>query len=45
MGFSSQSVTYTAKGSNDSYFAVGHTGADKGAMYIESIVVNFTPNA
>ena len=40
-----QSVTYTAKGSNDSYFAVGHTGADTGAMYIESIVVNFTPNA
>lgn len=40
-----QSVTYTAKGSNDSYFAVGHTGAATGAMYIESIVVNFTPNA
>ena len=40
-----QSVTYTAKGSNDSYFAVGHTGAKEGAMYIESIVVNFTPNA
>lgn len=40
-----QSVTYTAKGSSDSYFAVGHTGADTGSMYIESIVVNFTPNA
>lgn len=40
-----QTMTYTPTATNHSYFAIGHTGANTGSMYIESIVVNFTPNA